>query len=188
MARAAAGGDRQAFEALLERHQGELHAFVRLRFGRLLSARESSVDLVQSVCREVLEQADRFTRPEEQGFRRWLFTTALRKIHDRQAFYLAGKRDVLREVAPGEASAAEDLMQHYRTFSTPSRVASDREEVARIEAAFEVLSDEQREVLTLAHLVGLSRAEIAQQLGKTEGAVRVTLHRALAKLSNRLAP
>ncbi len=191
LGRAAAQGDRHALERLLERHHGELHAFVRLRFGPLLSGRESSLDVVQSVCREVLEHAERFQRPDDQGFRRWLFTTALRKINDRRAYYLAGKRDVLREVAaqaPSDESAGADLMQHYRTFSTPSRLASDREEVARIEAAFEGLSEEQREVVTLAHLAGLSRAAIAEQLGKSEGAVRVILHRALAKLSSRLGP
>ncbi len=190
---AAAGGDRRALERLLERHHGELHAFVRLRYGKLLSGRESSFDLVQSVCREVLENADRFKYAGDNGFRRWLFTTALRKINDRRAYYLAGKRDVLREVQqPGSKSGGEsdvaDLMQHYRTFTTPSQVASDREDVARVEAAFEVLSEEQREVLTLAHIAGLPRAEIAEQLGKTEGAIRVILHRALAKLSSRLTP
>ncbi|MEM8713151.1 MAG: sigma-70 family RNA polymerase sigma factor, partial [Planctomycetota bacterium] len=181
LSEAAAQGDRGALEELLERHHDELHAFVRLRYGALVEKRESSLDVVQSVCREVLEQAERFQHPGDNGFRRWLFTTALRKINDRRSYYLAAKRDVLREVTPGSSSDADeasgDLMEHYRTFSTPSRAASDREEVARVEAAFELLTDEQREVLTLAHLAGLSRAEIAEQLGKSEGAVRVILHR-----------
>ncbi len=42
-------------------------------------------------------------------------------------------------------------------------------------------------MITLAHIVGLSRAEIAQQMGKSEGNVRVLLHRALAKVSSLLA-
>ena len=57
----------------------------------------------------------------------------------------------------------------------------------RIERAFEQMPEEYREVITLAHLVGLSRAEIAQQLGKSEGAVRVLLHRALARMSSILS-
>ncbi|MDF1837999.1 MAG: sigma-70 family RNA polymerase sigma factor [Planctomycetota bacterium] len=186
---AAAAGDRRAVETLLERHHTELHAFIRLRYGKLLSGRESSIDLVQSVCREVLEQADRFQWAADNGFRRWLFTTALRKINDRRAYYLAGKRDVFREIPESvgdEDGESASLMQHYRTFSTPSRVASHREEVERIEAAFDLLTEEQREVVTLAHLADLPRADIAAQLGKTEGAVRVILHRALAKLSSNL--
>ena len=74
------------------------------------------------------------------------------------------------------------------TFSTPSRRAMAVEEIERIESAFERLSADQREVITLAHLVGLSRKEIAEQMGKTEVAVRVLLHRALAKVADVLAP
>jgi len=62
-----------------------------------------------------------------------------------------------------------------------------REEVERIERAFGELSDEQREIVTLAHVIGLSRGEIATHVGKSEGAVRVTLHRALARLSELLS-
>jgi RNA polymerase sigma-70 factor (ECF subfamily) len=75
------------------------------------------------------------------------------------------------------------LLDCYRSFSTPSGAAIAREEVERIEAAFEDLSEEHREVITLAHVVGLSRAEIAERMGRSEGAVRVLLHRALAKVS-----
>lgn len=186
LTRAAGAGDGAAVAELLERYQGELHAFVRLRYGRLLQGRESSMDVVQSVCREVLEHADRFKHPGQAAFKRWLFVTALRKIKNRHGYYLAEKRDVLREALAPDDEAAEALMQQYRTFSTPSRVAIAREEVVRVEEAFEGLSDEQREVVTLAHMGGLSRQEIGEQMGKSEGAVRVLLHRALAKLSAHL--
>jgi RNA polymerase sigma factor (sigma-70 family) len=39
-----------------------------------------------------------------------------------------------------------------------------------------------REVITLSRVVGLSHREIGEQIGKNEGAVRVLLHRALARL------
>jgi RNA polymerase sigma-70 factor (ECF subfamily) len=161
-------GDRRALEDLLARYTPELRA------------RESSVDLVQSVCREVLEHAERFRHPSEAAFKRWLYTTALRKIKNRHAYDLANKRDVLRNATPlDDDAAARELLDHYRSFSTPS--------VERVEVAFEQLSDEQREVITLAHMVGLSRAEIAAQMNKTEGAVRVLLQRALAKVSDLLS-
>lgn len=185
---AAGSGDREAVERLLKAHESELHAFVRLRAGAMLRARESSADLVQSVYREVLEHADRFRHPSEGAFKRWLFTTALRKIKNRHAYYMAGKRDVLRnEMTPVDDDAAKRLLEHYRTFSTPSGTFMAREQLEQVEGAFDSLSDEQREVITLAHMVGLSRAEIAEQMGKSEGAVRVLLHRALAKVSGLLS-
>jgi RNA polymerase sigma-70 factor (ECF subfamily) len=185
---AAAAGERSALETLLERHLPALRAYIRLHAGAVVRLRESNSDLVQSVCRELLQHADRFRHPSEAAFRRWLFTTALRKIVDRRDFHMAEKRDAGRELRPADESAQRALLEAYRTFSTPSRGAVVQEELVRIEVAMEQLTEEQREVVTLAHLVGLSRAEIADQLGKSEGAVRMILHRALARLGVLLRP
>lgn len=189
LTRAAAAGDAEAMNALLAAYLPDLRAFVRLRTGPMLRARESSSDIVQSVCREVLEHADRFRFPGESAFRHWLFTTALRKLSNRRDYYQAGKRDAHREVPLDAGRPTEDdrhLLDVYESFSTPSARAMVREEVARVEAAFDHLTDEQREVVSLAHVVGLSRAEIAERTGRSEGAVRTMLHRALVRLSGLL--
>jgi len=186
---AAGRGDRAALEALLEHHLPRLRAFVRLRAGAMLRARESCSDLVQSVCREVLTHRRRFRHPDEGAFRRWLFTTAQRKLKNREAYHLAAKRDVLRDLPAGDALGPEDqrlVGDLFRTFSTPSGALAAREEIERLEAAFETLSDGQREIVTLAHVAGLPRAAIAEHVGMSEGAVRVALHRALAKLAAEL--
>jgi len=179
---AAAAGDRSAIDRLIEHYLPRLRAFVRLRAGPLVRARESDSDLVQSVCREVLEHADRFRFGGESAFRHWLFATALRKIAKRREFHLAEKRDPGREVAGGDEREAQ-LLRAYSSFTTPSRNAILREELERIENAFDKLSEEQREVIVLAHVVGLSRAEIAERTDRNEGAVRVLLHRALARVA-----
>ncbi len=192
---AAGGGDRQALQRLLEHFLPDVRAFVRLRAGPLLRTREESSDLVQSVCRELLEHAERFAFPDQGAFKAWLFATALRKIRDKQDYYLAQKRDVGRELsihaAPAGSEASDPgeswLLARYRAFSSPSGQAEVREEIERVESAFDQLSEEQREVVTLAHVAGLSRDEIAATIGKSEGAVRVILHRALAKLGRLLA-
>ncbi len=190
LAERAAAGDRAALDRLLELYLPELRAFVRLRAGAVVRARESSSDIVQSVCREVIQHAERFQFPSELAFKQWLYTTALRKIVNRKDFYLAQKRDAQREIpiSSGDNSKAErQLFDCYRSFSSPSRQAMVREEIERVEKAFEDLPEEYREVITLAHVVGLSRAQIAEQMGKSEGAVRVLLHRALARVSALLA-
>ena len=183
----AAEGDRAALERLLEHHLPELRRYVRYRAGPLVRSREASSDLVQSVCREVLERAGQFRHASRSAFRRWLFATALRKIVDRRDFYLAQRRDALREV-PLESDGTEGggALAVSGERSTPSHCAMVSEEMERLERAFDQLGDEQRQVVTLAHVVGLSRREIAEQLGKSEGAVRMLLHRALARLSSLL--
>jgi RNA polymerase sigma-70 factor (ECF subfamily) len=175
-------GDRPALEELLQRHLPGLRAFIRLRAGTVVRRFESESDLAQSVCREVLEHVDRFRYGDENGFRNWLYTTALRKIVDRHEYWGAARRDARR--VEGDAALAEV----YRSFSSPSGHAMKREEIEAVERAFDRLDDAQREVISLAHVVGLSRAEIAAQLGKSEGAVRTMLSRALADLAALLAP
>jgi RNA polymerase sigma-70 factor (ECF subfamily) len=183
----AADGDRGALDELVVRHVDGLRAFVRLRVGAELRARESNSDLVQSVCREVLQDARRFQHPSEGAFKSWLYTTALRKIADRVEHWRTLKRDTGREERFASEATDGALLGIYHSISTPSQHAVAAEERERIERAFEQLSEEQREVIVLARVAGLSRAEIAVQTNRSEGAVRVLLHRALARLSDLLA-
>jgi RNA polymerase sigma-70 factor (ECF subfamily) len=182
-------GDRHAAEALLAMHLPRLRAFVRLRAGGLVRSKESSSDLVQSVCREVLQDLDHFEFRDEPSFRDWLYSAALRKILDRNRYYRADKRDPDREVHPPPTSEREDerLFEAYRTVSTPSRNAIAREEIERIDAAFDQLPEDYREVITLARIVGVSHAEIARQMDRSEDSVRNLLSRALARLGSLLA-
>jgi RNA polymerase sigma factor (sigma-70 family) len=57
------------------------------------------------------------------------------------------------------------------------------EQLARLEAAFDRLTGEERDLIVLSRLVGFSHREIGERLGKREGAARVAFHRALARLA-----
>jgi RNA polymerase sigma-70 factor (ECF subfamily) len=181
-------GDSIDMEPLIEEHLPGLRAYVRLRSDRLLRAKESESDLVQSVCREVLEHVDRFQHRSEAGFRQWLYRTAERKIIDRFRYYSAEKRSAAREVA-GEDLGIEDsgLLQAYGGLVTPSRDAMAREELHRVENAFERLPADYREIIVMARIVGLPHADIARQLGRTASSVRNALYRGLALLADDLA-
>ena len=61
-------------------------------------------------------------------------------------------------------------------------IAIADEDMERLRDAFTELSDDHRQVITLARVVGMSHAEIADEMGRSEGAVRVLLHRALVRL------
>jgi RNA polymerase sigma-70 factor (ECF subfamily) len=184
-------GDDAAVELLLERHLPGLEAYIRLRTGRLLKAKESASDILQSVCREVLEHVDRYQYRGEAQFRHWLYTTAMRKIINKSEYYKAEKRDAAREVRIQATHAThtnrdDALAATYRSFFTPSRHLEAREELSRMERAFAALPDDKRDVILLAKVIGLSRAEIAQQMGRSEVAVRSLLSRALAELAEML--
>ena len=188
---AACGGDSQAIERLLEDHLPGLRAFVRLRADRVVRAKESSSDLVQSVCREVLEHMDRFQYRSELGFKQWLYRTAERKIIDRFRYYNAAKRSAAREVngdpdggVDGEGLEDSILLETYRQFYTPSHDAMVKEELRRVEEAFEQLPRDYRNIIIGSRIAGLSNAEIGERMGRTEASVRNALYRGLALLSD----
>jgi len=144
-------------EELIARHLPGLRAYVAGRVDRLVHAKESNADIVQSVCREVLEHIARFEHRSEAGFKQWLYRTAERKIIDRYRYYTAEKRDAARE------------------------------ELLRTSRAFEGLPPVYREVILLSRVHGVPHSEIARRLGKSEGAVRNLLYRGLGALTDRLA-
>lgn len=183
LAQRAAQGDSQALDELLAQSLPTVRAFVRAHMGARLRARESASDVVQSVCRELLSHQDRFQHPSEQAFQAWLLTTARRKVQNRARDLDRMKRATDREAGVLDESALGELGAAYARVTSPGDRALRAEEVARLEAAIDRLPEEQREVITLAHLAGLSRGEIAVQMGKTEEAVRAMLHRAKARLA-----
>jgi RNA polymerase sigma-70 factor (ECF subfamily) len=64
----------------------------------------------------------------------------------------------------------------------PEHIALTAELNSRLGDLLTVLTERQREVLVLRVAVGLSAEETAASVGSTPGAVRVTQHRALARL------
>lgn len=177
----ASRGEREAIDELLVRHMPRLRAFVRLRAGPLARAHDDSSDLVQSVCVEILAKSPRLSFENEAAFRHWLFTEAMRKILKRARFNSAQKRDALRsEHLDSEVAAC------YSSFASPSQQLAAREQLERVESAFDRLEERERELVSLAYVVELSRAEIGVRLGLSEGAVRTALHRALARLAGEL--
>ena len=174
----AAGGDQVSLEQLLERYLPQLHAYVQVRLGPVLRARESSMDVAQSVCRELLTQRGKFDFRGEECFRAWLFTAALNKLRDKHRFYHWGKRDVRQEAGP--VTAFEGVIARTMV-ETPSQGAMAAETDRIVREAIESLSEDHREVITLARIVGLPHKVIAEVMGRSEEATRQLLGRAIVQ-------
>ena len=173
----------------LEEHLGVLRAFIHLRLGRALRAKEETQDLVQSVCREVLAEVPPREMRGSSGFRKWLLQAAENKIRDRWRHWRREKRDPAREVDLDSTRAADgETACQLASWITPSRQAASREELARLEKVFCELPADYREVIVLARLQGWSHERIAAKLGRTELATRTLLSRALARLALALEP
>ena len=163
-----------------------VRAFVRLRIDPVTRSRESISDIVQSACREVLA-SETFEFRDETAFRSYLCQAALHKIQARRRHWQADKRDAARDRTSEPAD--EDVRRVYgTTMFDPVRKAIRKEQVQRLEAAFDELPEQYREALTLYRIVGMPLAQLAQQLGKTEGATKMLLGRAMARLTSVLQP
>ena len=179
----AASQEPHALQELLVAHLPMLQGWLRLRMGPALRHNESAIDLAQSVAREVLAELGAFQWRGEAAFRHWLFQRAQHKLLDRVRYVSAQRRD------PARLSARTSSMLEacYATLATPSREVEMQEALHRIECAFDGLTEEQREAVSLFRICGLTHAEIAERMQKTEGAVRNLVYRGLSRLAMILA-
>ena len=175
--------DDAQLDELIARHLPALRAYVRLNIPPALRAKESCSDLVQSTCREALKARGEFEYRGPEAFRAWLFQWALHKIKDRAKFFRAEKRSPDREFRGSDASELADL---YSSIGSPSGAAIARENAELLEQAFDRLDDDDRQVIALCRIAGLPREEVAHALGKSDGAVRTQLSRALVRLAAEL--
>ncbi len=178
----ATGGDESALDELLQRYLPQLHAFVHARLGPGLRERESSLDVVQSVCRQLLAARGVFEFRGEDRFRAWLFTAALNKVREKHRRNHGARRD------PGREEHARDLdaITAIASVLTPSQEAIGNETAIAMSEALGALSEEHREVITLARLVRLPHRVIAEVMSRSEPAVRKLLGRALLELARQL--
>lgn len=184
LVRSAQAGDRSALELLIAEHLAPLHAYVRLHEGPLLRERETTTEIVNSVCREVLQDLPAFEWRGQGSFRSWLFTAARRKLVDKHRFWKRERRDPAKEHALQDDDLAADpaLGRTYTMLVSPSEQAMASEEAACLERAFERLTEEQRELVLLRTLAGLTHQELADRFGIEVGAAKKRVARARAQL------
>jgi RNA polymerase sigma factor (sigma-70 family) len=175
-------------DSILERNLPAVRAYVRVRLGAKVGAHESTSDVVQSVCRELLEQRGDFRFQGEAALRGWLFTAALNKIQQRHRYWGAKKRDAAREAHKPGSDSDEDrsVLDVYAHLATPSREVAAREQLERFDRALAQLDERDREIVALAKIAGLPHAEIARLTNRSEEACRTALRRALIRLAELL--
>lgn len=153
-------GEREAFGKLVDRHRRTVFA---LALQKGFQNAEAD-DLTQ----EVFVKAYRGLGGLQDGtaFARWLYGIAGHVFADAARVHKRRRTDVRLESAPELAVsevAAEEL-------------GRDSADVIR---ALAELPEDQRMVLTLRYLEGLSPKEIAERLGEPRGTIRSRLHHAL---------
>jgi RNA polymerase sigma-70 factor (ECF subfamily) len=70
---------------------------------------------------------------------------------------------------------------------TTEELVAGRDELKRVLAAVDELPDDRREALIMRFALGMDNREIARALGRTDGATKVLIHRAIKQLEGVLA-
>src|SRR5512138_580742 len=184
-------GDDDAFGELVRRNERLVLAIVR----RYAHAPDDARDLAQRTFLRAFEAARRALRRgrrlEPVPFRRWLVRVAvnLAKNHVRDEARRARAPLSLAGTAAGEPGARAGGQGEIAADGPDPLAAMARaEQSRRLHLAVLELPRRQREVLTLRIDAELPFAEIAEALGITENAAKVTFHHATRRLRAALAP
>jgi RNA polymerase sigma factor (sigma-70 family) len=168
-------GDHRAFGELVDRHGPRLAALAR----RLLGDEAEAEDLTQEALLQAYLGLERLRHPER--FASWAYGIALNLAKMR----LRSRRDGALPLA--DPLGGRRVPPGLRAEPSPEELVETREIWARVQRAVDVLPAEQRRAVLLYYVDGLSCEEIAALLGEPAGTVRVRLHRARARLRDRLA-
>lgn len=186
-------GDVQALAEFINLRRGPLLGYIERQLGAALRRKLEPDDIFQEVSAEAVRSLSGMDLAQRDPFG-WLCQLAERRIIDAHRRYFgAQKRTAAREVPLGTPAGADasrlaiiDML--VASMTSASQVFNrNRREHLLIEA-LATLPEEQREALRLRYIEGLPSKEIAAQLGKTDGAVRVMLTRSLNRLQSILGP
>lgn len=159
-------GDVDAVRRVHRRYAGALYAVAR----SMTADRELAADAVQNAFVKAWRAADRFD--PDRALAPWLYAIARRATIDA---IRRERRPTRGDHAP-ETDVAVTTMSFERTW-----------EVFEVRHALDRLPGDEREVLRLTRLVGMTQAEAAAHLGVPIGTVKSRSHRALARLRELLA-
>lgn len=173
--RRAQRGEAEAFELLLKRHQRRVLSLV----GHLLRQPNEVEDIAQQIFLKVYLALPRFDF--RSAFSTWLYRIAVNECYDHLRRRRAQKSAAAAEIAVEELAALDSLGASATRAGEPD-VAAQTEIRQLVAKLFARLPAEDRLVLTLKELEGLSVEEIAGIMKLRENTVKVRLFRARRRM------
>jgi RNA polymerase sigma-70 factor (ECF subfamily) len=157
----------RAFEEIYREHLRDVYSYAYYRVGN----HHDAEDLTEQAFLQAYRHFERALR-ESNGrpLRPWL----IRIAHNLAANY---HRDRSRR-----PQAALDAIEPPSDPHGTEQIVEGRERLREVMTKLDHLSEERREALIMRFALGMSNREIARAMGKTDGATKVLIHRAIKQL------
>jgi RNA polymerase sigma-70 factor, ECF subfamily len=158
--------DRQ-FSDLYRAHLRDVYSYAYYRVGN----HHDAEDLTEQTFLQAYRHFERASAESDgRPLRPWL----IRIAHNLAA-------NLYRDRSRRPQMPIEDT-DSLRTMHTTEDLVEGRDELARILDGVKDLPDDRREALIMRFALGMDNREIARALGRTDGATKVLLHRAIKQL------
>jgi len=162
----------RAFEELYRAHLRDVYSYSYYRVGN----HHDAEDLTEQAFLQAYRHFERARRESDgRPLRPWL----IRIAHNLASNY---HRDRARR-PEAALEAVEPPADPHRT----EQIVEGREELRLVMQRLERLSDDRREALIMRFALGMSNREIARALGRTDGATKVLIHRAIKQLEEEMS-
>ena len=177
-----AARDADAFDLMVDRHQGRAYRLASSILGNEADAR----DVSQDAFIRLYESAGRFDG--RSRFSTWFYRILVNLCIDHQR-----KNRWWRRLAPLATPGADDPNENERAFDPPSSEAGPEDEamltqsIRRLRPALDKLSPQQRAAVLLQTQEGFTSREIGEVLKCSEATARVHVHRGIAQLRKLIA-
>ncbi len=163
----------RAFTELYRAHLRDVYSYAYYRIGN----HHDAEDITEQTFLQAYRHYERAVRESDgRPLRPWL----IRIAHNLAANYY---RDRSRR-----PQTPIDETTVLSALHTTEDLVEGRDELARIIAGIQELPDDRREALIMRFALGMDNREIARAIGKTDGATKVLLHRAIKQLEGILTP
>jgi len=163
--------DPEAFGLLYERYVGSIYNYIYYRTGNHHDAEDLTARTFYRALKHISRYVDRGA-----PFSAWLYRIA----HNVVANW---HRDRSRR----QIISLDELVMGTLKREEPATLAEEREEQDMLLQAVRRLPPERQQLLILKFVEQMSNAEIAQVMGRTEGAIKSLYHRTLVALREDLA-
>jgi RNA polymerase sigma-70 factor (ECF subfamily) len=184
----AKGGGEEQLGKLLTLYRNYLTILATTQLDARLRRRISPSDLVQEAMLGAYRDFGKFRGNTERELLAWLRQILINCLHHAyEAHIQAGRRDIRREISLDDMNRAMDRsvirLAHVLADRGPSPSAPARERERSVALADQLarLKSDDRDVIVLRNLQGLSFEEVAERMGRKPGAVRMLWLRAIER-------